>query len=153
MAKGSWIISAGIVLVFLAAHAADKKLTRAQLPARVLETIDRETRGSTIKRFATEREHGVKVYEAETLLNGHTRDIQIASDGTLNEVEEEVAFNALPRSVQDGIKAKAKGADVVKVESLTKKGKVVAYEAATRKSGYKGSLQVGPSGATLAHEE
>jgi hypothetical protein len=135
------------------AHAADKKLTREQLPARVLETVARETKGSTIKGFATEREHGVKVYEVETVVNGLTRDLKIAADGGLNEIEEEVALNALPQSVRDGLKSKAKGADVTKVEALTKKGKLVAYEAETPKRARKGSIQIGPSGGSLAHEE
>jgi len=153
MVSRNWIIATIMFTASLGAHAADKKLTREQLPARVLETVDRETKGSTIKGFATEREHSVKVYEVETVANGHTRDLQIAADGALNEIEEEVAFNTLSQVVRDGLTSKAKGAEIVKVESLTKQGKLVAYEAATVKSGHKGSIQVGPYGAPLAHEE
>src|SRR3978361_250043 len=80
----------------LLACAQEKKLTREQLPKAVAATVDHETQGSTIKGFATEREHGKKVYEVETTVNGHTRDLQIATDGTLNEIEEEVAIDALP---------------------------------------------------------
>lgn len=137
----------------LSLSAQEKKLTRAQLPPAVAATVDREAQGATIKGFATEREHGRKVYEAETILNGHTRDIQIAENGTLNEVEEQVDMQTLQATVRDAILAKARGATITKVESLTKKGALVAYEASTEKGGKKGEVQVGPKGGPLAHEE
>ena len=86
-------------------------------------------------------------------LNGHGRDISIAKDGTLLEVEDEVALNTRPAAVQSALTAKAAGAKIVKVESITKRGKLVAYEAATRKRAKKGEVQVGPNGEKLAHEE
>ncbi len=134
-------------------RAQEKKLQRAELPAAVLATIDREAKGATIKGYATEREGGKKVYEAETMVSGHSRDLQVAEDGTLNEIEEEVALEALPDAVKAGLQAKAAGATITKVESLTKRGKLVAYEAATRKGAKKGEVQVGPNGEGLAHEE
>ena len=142
-----------VMTVSLSSGAQDKKITREQLPKAVAATVDRETQGATVKGFVTERENGKKVYEAETVIRGHTRDLEIAADGTLNEVEEEVAMKDLPASVQAAILAKAKGASVVKVESLIKKGKLVAYEASTIRNGHKGEVQVGPTGRRLAHEE
>lgn len=135
------------------ANAQDKKLTREQLPARVLATVDRETHGSTITGYATETEHGRRVYEVETIANGHSRDLQIAADGTVQEVEEEVPMASLPAGVQAVLHAKAKGATITKVESLKKHGTLVAYEASTIRNGHKGEVQVGPNGETLSHEE
>ncbi len=137
----------------LPAMAQEKKIQKADLPAAVAKTIDDEAKGAEIKGYSTEREHGKKVYEAETIYQGHTRDLQVAADGTLNEVEEEVAFDALPDGVKTALTAKAAGAKIVKVESLTKKGKLVAYEAATLKGTRKGEVQVGPEGGKLAHSE
>jgi uncharacterized membrane protein YkoI len=137
----------------LSAGAQEKKLTREQLPPNVASTINRETEGATIKGFTTEREHGKKAYEVETIVNGHTRDLQIAANGTLNEIEEEVAMDALPSEVRSAVLAKAMDAQVTKVESLTKHGKLVAYEAATEKNGHKREIQVGPTGGKLAHEQ
>jgi hypothetical protein len=42
---------------------------------------------------------------------------------------------------------------IVKVESLTKHGTLVAYEAQVRKGSKTSEVQVGPDGGTLAHEE
>ena len=48
-------------------------------------------------------------------VQGHSKDIQIAEDGTLNEVEEEVAFATLPARVQEALAAKSGGAKITKV--------------------------------------
>lgn len=154
MPKQIWLAAAAVGLgSSLISYAADKRLTRAQVPARVIESMDRESKGAKIKGYLTEREHGATVYEAETIVNGHTRDLQFASDGTLNEVEEEVALNTLPQRVREAIVTKARGAAIIKVESLTKRGSLVAYEASTTRNGHKGELQVGPTGEALNHEE
>lgn len=142
-----------LALLALPAAAQEAKIARAALPPAVEKTVQAETTGATIKGFATERENGKKVYEAETLVNGHTRDLQIATDGTLNEIEEEVAFAALPAPVQAALKTKAGTSTIKKVESLTKHGKLVAYEASTLKGAKKGEVQVGPGGETLKHSE
>ena len=137
----------------IALHAQEHKIARTALPAAVEKTVQANTQGATIKGIATEMEGGKKVFEAETILNGHTRDIQIAADGTLNEIEEEVALDSLPAPVQKALVAKAGTAKITKVEALTKKGKLVAYEAATLKGAKKGEVQVGPNGETLKHDE
>jgi len=51
------------------------------------------------------------------MVDGHSKDIQIAGDGTLKEIEEEVAFATLPANVQAGLRAQAGGAKITKVES------------------------------------
>jgi hypothetical protein len=87
------------------------------------------------------------------IVDGHTRDVSIASDGSVSEVEEEVAFDSLPAKVQTALTARAKGAKIVKVESLKKKDKLVAYEATTLRGKKHGEVQVGPNGERPAHEE
>ncbi len=151
--RGFGTVACAALALSIAASAQEKKIERSALPAQVARTVDKETAGAIVKGFATEREHGKKVYEAETIVHGHTRDIQIAEDGTLNEVEEEVAFDKLPDPVKKGLTTKASGAKITKVESLTKGGKLVAYEAATLRGSKKGEVQVGPDGAALSHEE
>lgn len=132
---------------------AETKVDRKSLPPAVEKTVQSQSQGATIKDFVTETEGGVFEYEAEMIVNGHTKDIAIAKDGTLLEVEEEVAMNSLPAGIQKALTTKAAGAKITKVETLTKKGKLVAYEAATLKGAKKGEIQVGPNGEKLAHEE
>jgi hypothetical protein len=59
----------------------------------------------------------------------------------------------LSPAVRDGLQAKAGNGKLVKVESLTKKDKLVAYEAQVVTNGKRSEVQVGPDGKPLDHEE
>ncbi|MEO6911627.1 MAG: hypothetical protein ABI158_11970 [Edaphobacter sp.] len=147
------LLTTSVLALTVCAVAQEKKIDRSALPPAVEKTVQAQSQGATIKGFSTDREHGKKVYEAEMMVNGHSKDIEIAADGTLNEVEEEVAFNSLPANVQTALTAKAAGSKITKVESLKKKDKLVAYEAATLKGTKRGEIQVGPDGKKLSREE
>ena len=153
MIRQTSILTAFLLVSAFGAIAQEKKIEQSALPPAVQRTVQEQSKGATVKGFSTEREHGKKVYEAEMMVDGHSKDIQIAEDGTLNEVEEEVAFSALPKNVQAALTAKAGAAKITKVESLTKQNKVVAYEAATVRGKKKGEIQVGPDGGKLSREE
>ncbi len=147
------LLTASILTFTVCAVAQEKKIERAALPPAVEKTVQAQSQGATIKGFSTEIENGKRAYEAEMMVNGHSKDIEIAPNGTLNEVEEEMAFDAVPAKVQTSLTAKAQGAKITKVESLKKKDKLVAYEAATLKGSKRGEIQVGPDGQKLSHEE
>jgi len=88
------------------------------------------------------------------VVNGHSKDILIDASGAIVEVEEEVVMDALPADVKAGLQAKAGDGKLVKVETLTKKDKLVAYEAqVTTEGGKKSEVQIGPDGKPLDHEE
>jgi len=134
------------------AHAADKKVTKDQLPAPVQKTVDEQTKGATVLGFAVEEEKGKTFYEAETKVNGHSKDLLIDGSGKVVEVEEEVAFDSLPQEVQNGLKKAAGIGKLGKVESLTKGGKLVGYEAVVQRGAKKSEIQVGPNGEKPSHE-
>lgn len=147
------LVTGTMFAVALSASAVEKKVQRSALPSAVEKTVQEQSQGATIKGISSETEDGVFQYEVEMIADGHGKDVAVAKDGTLLEIEEEVAMNSLPANVQTALTAKAAGAKITKVESLTKKGKLVAYEAATLKGSKKGEIQVGPSGEKLTHEE
>ena len=153
MRLNAWWVMAALAATAATASGQERTITEAQLPRAVAATAARETHGSVVKAYTTERENGRREYEAETMVNGRSRDISIAEDGTLIEVEQQVEMNALPPQVRDAIAAKARGAKIMKVESLEKQGALVAYEAGTLKNGHRGEIQVGPHGEALVHEE
>lgn len=146
-------IAASILALTLTALAQEKKIERSALPPTVEKAVQAETKDAAIKGFAEEREHGKTFYEVETVINGHTRDILFTSDGKIAEVEEEVAFDSLPANVQTGLKKKASGATIEKVESLSRKGQLVAYEGQIRRNSKSAEIQVGPQGENLTREE
>ncbi len=153
MAIRSVAILTTAAFVLSVAASAEKKIDRSALPAAVQKTAESQSQGSTVKGYSIDHENGQTEYEVEMMSNGHSKDVSIAKDGTLLEVEEQVAFDALSSEVQSSLTAKAAGAKITKVESLTKKDKLVAYEAATLKGSKKGEIQVGPNGEKLSHEE
>jgi len=145
-------IAAGLLtLPFL--QAGEKRITRKQLPPGVEQTVAKQSAGATIRGFSTEIDNHKKVYEVELLANGHEKDISMDEKGSILEVEEEVSLESLPPSVKSGLTKAARGAKISKVESLTKHGKLVAYEAVVRAGKKRSEIQVAPGGGRLAHPE
>jgi len=133
--------------------AQERKIQRTDLPPAVEKTVATQSQGATIKGFSTEKENGQTYYEAEMAVAGHTKDVLIDVNGAVVEVEEQVDFDTLSRAVKNGLQAKAGKGTILKVESLTKHDKLVAYEAKVRIDGKNSEIQVGPDGKPLDHEE
>jgi hypothetical protein len=150
-----------LVLAFLltglaalsAVQAQEKKIKRADLPPAVEKTVTEESKDATIRGFSTEVENGKRLYEAELVVNGHEKDISMDESGKVVEVEEEVSTDSLPAAVKDGITKGAGTGTVGRVESITKNGKLVAYEAVVKTGTKHSEIQVGPDGKKLAHPE
>jgi len=135
------------------AQAQEKKIKREELPPAVEKTVSEQSQGATIKSFSTEVEQGKTLYEVELTVNGHGKDISMEKDGKIVEVEEEVAMDSLPPEVKAGLAKAAGSGTISKVESLTRQGKLVAYEADVKNGSKRSEVQVGPNGKKLAHEE
>ncbi len=155
--KPKYIAAIGVVALALSIIAAaednEKKIKRSDLPQAVEKAVEDQSKGATIRGFSQETENGKVAYEAQLLVEGHTKDILMDETGSVLEIEEQVTIDALSSAVKDGLMAKAKGGSIKKVESLTKKGSIVAYEAQIVKGTKKSEIQVGPDGKPLDHEE
>ena len=146
------IAASGLLLAGIAS-AQEKKIKRSDLPPAVEKTVAAQSAGATIKGFSTEKENGQTLYEVEMTVNGRSKDISMTADGSIVEIEEQVALDSLSSVVKAGLHAKAGKGTILRVESLTKKGKLVAYEAQVETNGKKSEVQVGPDGKPLDHEE
>src|SRR5260370_12092584 len=111
------IAASGLLLVG-AASAQEKKIKRSDLPPAVEKTVAAQSAGATIRGFSTEKEKGQTFYEAEMMVNGHSKDVLIAVDGSIVEIEEQVALDSLSPEAKAGVQAKAGKGKLVKVESL-----------------------------------
>lgn len=131
----------------------EKKITRADLPPAVEKTVADHSQGATIKGFSQEEENGQTYYEAEMMVGSHSKDVLIDKAGAVVEIEEQVPFDSLPVAVKQGLQEKAGSGKIIKLESLTKHDKLVAYEAKVQTNGKKREIQVGPEGKPLDHEE
>lgn len=139
--------------VVTAAQAQEKKINREDLPAAVEKTVSEQSQGATIRGFSTEIENGKRLYEVELTMNGHGKDIAMDVDGKIVEVEEEVSIDSLSAEVKAALTKAAGSGTITKVESMTKGGKLVAYEAGVKIGTKRSEVQVGPNGEKLAHEQ
>jgi hypothetical protein len=150
--KNIWIVIALLSLSALS-HAAEKKIPKSSLPPAVARTAEEQSKGATVRAYTKDTENGQVEYEVEMTVNGHSRDVSIGADGRMLEVEEQVQFGALPADAQQGLKQKAGKGAITKIESITKRDAIVAYEAQVTMQGKHKEIQVGPNGQTLNHEE
>jgi hypothetical protein len=135
------------------ASAQEKHLNRSDLPAAVQKTADAQSAGATLRGYSSETEDGQLEYEVSMTVHGHSRDVSIAPDGSVLEIEEEIALDSLPAPVRQGLQQRAGAGKITKVESLTKHGALVAFEAQVRTGTKRAEIQVCPDGKPLAHEE
>lgn len=145
----------GLVIVFFTypGFTQERKIKRSDLPPAVEKAVAAQSQGATIRGFSEEKEKGQTFFEAELIVNGHSKDVLMDANGAIVEVEEQVALESLPSAVRDGLQNRAGKGKLIKVESLTKHDKLVAYEAQVVTGGKKSEVQVGPDGKALDHEE
>jgi hypothetical protein len=139
--------------IFVFSQEQEKKIPRSDLPPAVEKTVAEQSKGARIRGFSEEKENGQTLYEAELIVNGHSKDVLVDVNGTIVEVEEQVPIESLPTAVREGLQAEAGSGKLIQVERLTKKDKLVAYEAKVLTNGKKSEVQVGPEGKPLDHEE
>lgn len=136
---------ASLVLT-LSAFSQEKKIKRSDLPPAVEKVVAARSQGATIRGFSEEKENGQTFYEAELVVNGHSKDVLMDANGVIVDVEEQIELDLLPAAVRDGLQTKAGKGKILKVESLTKHDKLVAYEAQVMTDGKRSEVQVGPEG-------
>src|SRR5438132_136372 len=94
-------IMAVTLFLLLPALSQEKQIKRADLPPAVEKTVADQSKGATIRGFSQEKEDGQTLYEAELMVDGHSKDILMDAKGNIVEVEEQVALGSLPKAVQD----------------------------------------------------
>jgi len=140
------LIALALALGVTGLSAADKKVQMKDLPAAVQKTVRaEEAKGAKIVGLATEVEGGKTMYEVETTVGGHTRDLLLDAAGRIVETEEETGIDAVPAAVKTALEARG---TVGKVETVTK-GKTVTYEAVVEKNGKKTEVAVNAAGKPI----
>jgi hypothetical protein len=134
-----------IVLTSVTVLAAEQKVLMKDLPPPVQAAVKAETAGAAVKGISLETEHGVTVYEVETIVNGLSRDLLIDKSGTVVEVEEQVALSAAPLPVQQALSLMGQ---VLKLERVTAYG-VTTYEGHIRQASKKRSVTVNANGQVV----
>jgi len=69
--------------------------------------------------------------------------------GNVVEVEEQVSMDSLPATVQEALKQAAGAGTIGIIESITKNGTLVSYEAHVKHGKKRSEIKVGPNGETM----
>jgi uncharacterized membrane protein YkoI len=126
-----WLsVSLVVVLVPLATVApADdkakaKKVPLDKVPKAVIDAIKGRFPGADITSVEKETEDGKVVYDIELKHQGRKYEMDIQEDGTIIEIEKEIAAKDVPETVTNALKAKYPKATVKEVMEVNKvKGK------------------------------
>jgi hypothetical protein len=156
MTHSTMALAAACLLVGLGganAAAQDKPLKKSDLPAAVLKAAEEQGKGAVVRGYSSETKGGQLEYEIALTVHGRSRDVSVAADGSIIEIEQQVALDSVPAAVRAGLRVKAGAGQIAKVESITKHGTIVAYEAQLRTGTKRSEVQVGPDGKPLDHEE
>jgi uncharacterized membrane protein YkoI len=112
---------AGFALLGVA-RAGDKaeKITPDKIPQKVMDTIKARLPGAEITSAEKETEDGKVVYDIELKHQGRKYEMDIKEDGTLIEIEKEVAAKDVPEAVSKALKEKFPNATVKEVMEVNK---------------------------------
>jgi hypothetical protein len=147
------VVALVLTTIPLSVFAVEKKVSQPELPVAVRATVRAQSVGAVVKGLSHKIENGLVKYEAEMIVHGRTKDVTIDPNGAVLEIEEQVELNELPASVVAGFRDKAGKGAVTRVESISKHGAIVAYEAIVKDAARRFEVQVGVHGETLKHEE
>ena len=110
---------------------------------------------------SSEPEGGVQAYEATLMRDNRSIDVHVTPDGTLIEVETEVAIADVPAPVAETVKKLVGDGQMTKLEKVEVRGKAesgkiapidpptIFYEVKFRKWGLPGEEQIAPDGTHL----
>jgi uncharacterized membrane protein YkoI len=139
-------------LIPVALLAQETRVQMKDLPATVQKTVQQQTRTAKLRGLAREVENGKTFYEAETTVNGKSRDVLIDAGGRVVEVEEATSLAAIPEPARKAFQQQAGASGrILTVETVTR-GSAVHYEAVIQKHGKKSEVAVDAGGRPVKED-
>ena len=154
-----WIVVIGVV-VGSVVWAGREKQKKGRILSEIKTIVQDYYPGATIKKVAMEEE-GMKVYEVELVQDGHAFEITVAPDGTLIEVESEVAEAALPPAVAAALAQAVQGGKIkeleqediyAKMQLVKLKSPQTVYEAVVTLNGQDVEISLSADGQILSNK-
>jgi len=133
----------------VAVQAKEKKIKQANLPSAVQRTADAEAAGNMVSGYTMDTVDGETLYKANLLVDGRARVVNIASDGSVTSVENEIAWEGVPGDVQTTFTKAAGKGKLTEFRSVSKDGQVVSYNALLVTKGNRDRVSVKPHAAGL----
>lgn len=123
------------------------KLKESDVPKPVLEAFAARYPKAVVKAYSKEKKMrgGQACYELESRDGDVDRDVIIAADGKVLEVEEGIPLESLPEAVVAAVKAEHPGAVLRRAERLTR-GEETLYEVTTLQGKKRREVLLDPQG-------
>jgi hypothetical protein len=133
------------------------KLSVKDVPESVMHSVNARFPGASVSSVEKEKEHGVFVYDLELKHEGRKYEMDVTDDGTVQQIEKEVALSNVPASVTSAVHAKYPNATIKEVmEVNTVKGKTEKpdhYEVVVVNAGKQEEVVVALDGSTVKDED
>ncbi len=157
---GGVSVIAGIALVILAtASLADEKAEKIapdKLPQKIKDSIKERFPGAEVTGAEKENENGQIMYDIELKHKGRKYEMDIKEDGTIVEIEKEIASKDVPEAITKAVKKKYPTAtikEVMEVNKVTgKEEKPLHYEVTIETGGKTKEVIVSLDGKTVKAE-
>jgi len=119
---GVCALAVGLTLVAMGRAEDDKakKIPLDKAPKAVRDAIQGRFPGADVNSIEKETEKGKVVYDVELKQKGRKYEMDIQEDGTIIEIEKEVALNDVPAPVMQALKAKFPKATIKEVMEVNK---------------------------------
>lgn len=141
-------IAFGLVVALspLSMQGSEHKISCDTLPAAVKEKSKEMQKDATLRSCIKDTSGKKTEYELEMSKNGRTHDVTLDEQGNEVEVEDQVDESSLPPAVTASLQRAAGGGKVDSVESLSRQGKIVLYEAVVIRNGKRSEVAFNPDG-------
>lgn len=155
MKTNSRLLSIAVLSLCVApiALAGEKKISQSRLPPAVQKTAQDLSKGAIVRAYMREDENGQTVYEVEMTRAAIQKTYQSERMETCWKCKNRPGWTLFRRLYGWVSKPRAGKGSITKIESITKHGEIVAYEAQVRTGSKRSEIQVGPDGLPLSHEE
>ena len=123
------IAAAAIALAVPAFAQEEQTITMDQVPAAAMTAAKANANGVEFTAVAMDDDEGTDTYELSgKMANGMAFEVDVLADGTLEEIEEQVEFSAVPEAVRTTLGQNLSGFEPTVSEKSTRPNDVVIYE-------------------------
>jgi len=109
-----------MAMIALAEDEKSKKISLDQAPKAVRDAINNRFPDAEISSIEKEKEGGKVVFDVELKHKGRKYEMDIEEDGTIVEIEKEVALKDVPKALIQNVKAKFPDATIKEVMEVNK---------------------------------
>ena len=106
------------VVLLAALTLAQEKVDASKLPPKVAEALKTRFPGATITQVTKETENGEVIYDIEMTKDGKKHEMDCKEDGTLVDIQNEIAVQDLPAAAVNAIKAKYPNSTIKEVGEI-----------------------------------